>query len=129
MRLLLTLINKLQKQSFNNGFTKEDFRLIDSALAVAKTKRDKMKRDNNERLEGLGKAPAFYPVLLHILNLVPTNFNRYNFYISIFLFMLNTGQRFITSSNVLLTDIKDVIFLQDKVIVKIMAQITKCNAD
>jgi hypothetical protein len=129
MRLLLTLINKLQKQSLNNGFTKEDFRLIDSALAVAKTKRDKMKRDNNERLEGLGKAPAFYPVLLHILNLVPTNFNRYNFYISIFLFMLNTGQRFITSSNVLLTDIKDVIFLQDKFIVKIIARITKCNAD
>ena len=26
MRLLLTLINKLQKQTLNNGFTKEDFR-------------------------------------------------------------------------------------------------------
>jgi hypothetical protein len=129
MRLLLTLINKLQKQSLNNGFTKEDFRIIDIALADAKTKRNKLKHDNNERLEGLGKAPAFYPVLLHILNSVPTNFNRYNFYISIFLFMLNTGQRFITSSNILLTDIKDVIFFQDKVIVKIICRITKCNAD
>jgi hypothetical protein len=38
------------------------------ALAVAKTKRDKLKQNNNERLEGLGKASAFYPVLLHILN-------------------------------------------------------------
>jgi hypothetical protein len=43
--------------------------------------------------------------------------------------MLNTGQRFITSSNILLTDIKDVIFFQDKVIVKIICRITKCNAD
>jgi hypothetical protein len=66
------------------------------ALAVAKTKRDKLKRVNNERLEGLDKAQAFNPVLLHILNLVPTNFTRYNFYISIFLFMMNTGQIFIT---------------------------------
>jgi hypothetical protein len=95
LRLLLTLINKLQKQSLKNGLTKEDFRLIDMALAVAKTKRDKLKRDYNERLEGLDKAQAFNPVILHILNLVPTNFTRYN-YISIFLFMMNTGQRFIT---------------------------------
>jgi hypothetical protein len=42
---------------------------------------------------------------------------------------LNTGQTFITLSNVLLTDMKDVIFLQDKVVVRIIARIKKCNAD
>jgi 5-bromo-4-chloroindolyl phosphate hydrolysis protein len=114
--IFVRISTRSQKQSLNNGLTKDDFRIIDKALEVAKTKRDKLKRDNDKRLEGLGKAPAFYPVLLHILNLVSTNLTRYNFYISIFLFMLNTGQRFITSSNVLLTGIKDVIFLQEKVI-------------
>jgi hypothetical protein len=52
--------------------------------------------------------------------MVPTN-------LLISTFMSNTGQRFITSSNVLLADIKNVILFQDKGIVKIIARITKSN--
>jgi hypothetical protein len=43
--------------------------------------------------------------------------------------MLNTGQRFVTASNVMVTGIKDVIFLENRVIVRIIARITKCNKD
>jgi hypothetical protein len=46
-------------------------------------------------VEGLGKAPSFYVVLLHILNLVPKNYHRYKFYMALNLLMMNTGQRFI----------------------------------
>ncbi len=90
-------------------FTQDHWCIVDEATKAAKIKRDEIYRSKNKCLEGLGKAPAFYPVLLHILNLVSKNHRRYNFYILIFLFMLNTGQRFVTASNVMVTGIKDVI--------------------
>jgi hypothetical protein len=47
--IFVRISTRSQKQSLNNGFTKDDFRIIDKALQVSKTKRDKLKRDNKER--------------------------------------------------------------------------------
>jgi hypothetical protein len=88
-----------------------------------------MCRLKKQRLEGLGKAPSFYVVLLHILNLVPKNYRRYKFYMSLYLFMMQTGQRLITMSNVKLSDIRSVYQYKDRIIVKVIARITKADTN
>ena len=88
-----------------------------------------MCRLNKQWLEGIGKAPSFYVVLLHILNLVPENYRLYKFYMSLYLFMMHTSQRFITMSNVKLSDIRSVHQYKDRIIVKVIARITKANTD
>ena len=44
--------------------------------------------------------------------------------------MFNTGQRFISMSNIMITDIKNVIFFENNtIIVTIVCRITKANQD
>jgi hypothetical protein len=43
--------------------------------------------------------------------------------------MMQTGQRFITISNVKLSDIRSVYQYKDRIIVKVIARITKANTD
>jgi hypothetical protein len=88
-----------------------------------------MCRIENKRLEGLGKAPALYPVLFSILDLVPKSFETRDFYVALFLFMLCTGQRYITICNIKLSDIKSVVFKGNKLSIKIICRITKANED
>ncbi len=48
---------------------------------------------------------------------------------SLYLFMMHTGQNFITMSNVKLSDIRSVYQYKDRIIVKVIAGITKSNTD
>ncbi len=88
-----------------------------------------MYRLKKERLEGLSKAPSFYIELTHILNQVTENYKRDKFYMSLYLFMMHTSQRFITMSNVKLSGIRYVYQYKDRIIVKVIAGITKANTD
>jgi hypothetical protein len=111
IRFMITLVHQHQIKISYPKFTRQEHRIIiDEALNVAKKKRDIMCRGNGKPREGIGKAPAFYLVTLHILNLVPETHKRHKFYVSLFLFMFNTGQRFISMSNIMITDIKNAIY-------------------
>ena len=88
-----------------------------------------MKRSANFRLEGLGKAPAFYPVLFHVLDLVPESYPQREFNLSLFLFMLNTGQRYVSICNIKLSDITSINRNGNIVIIAITVRITKANND
>jgi hypothetical protein len=128
---MITLVHQHQIKISYPKFTRQEHRIIiDEALNVAKKKRDIMCRGNGKPREGIGKAPAFYLVTLHILNLVPETHKRHKFYVSLFLFMFNTGQRFISMSNIMITDIKNDIFFENiRIIVNIVCRITKANQD
>ena len=129
IRILITLLHQSHIDRGNKEFDLQTFKTLKAAHRKAQKQRDIMCRAGKKRQEGLGKAPSFYPVLLHILNLVPENYPRYKFYMSLNLFMMNTGQRFITMSNVKLADIRSVYKYEDRLILKIIARITKSNTD
>ncbi len=84
--------------------------------------------NNNKNLEGTGKMAAIYLILLHILQLVPSDYPNREFFISCFLFMLNTGARYITMCNMQLKDLKRVIRCENnKILLLVQAQVTKGN--
>jgi hypothetical protein len=79
-------------------------------------------------LEGNCKMTAIYLVLLYILQLVPIDYPNREFVISSFLFLLNTGARYITMCNIQFKDFKRVIRCENnKTILLIEAQVSKGN--
>ena len=76
-----------------DSFTKVDFKL----LKITREEVVKIRNDYCDKLrirrEGLGKSPAIYIVLLHVLNSLPQMYIDKEFYLSMFLFMLHTWQR------------------------------------
>jgi hypothetical protein len=129
IRILITLLHKSHIERGYEKFDSKIFKKLQAAYTISEKQRVIMCRLNKQWLEGIGKAPSFYVVPLHILNLVPENYRRYKFYMSLYLFMMHTGQRFITMSNVKLSDIRSVHQYKDRIIVKVIARITKANTD
>jgi hypothetical protein len=80
-------------------------------------------------MEGLGKCPMFYPVLLWVLDQVPDNEENRDFYNSLFLFMIYTGQRYVSICEIKISDISRYLFnfKNDKMIVTIIVRVTKGN--
>ena len=131
---ILSQINKTQKIISNKQFSKSDWKKIELTRIECQKVRDNYcdSKDIEDvvgrKLEGTGKAPAFYLVLFHVLNLVPKDFDKREFYISMFLFMLNTGQRYVSMKNVRLEDIDNVTVHENGLInVKIIVRVTKAN--
>jgi hypothetical protein len=129
IRNLISYLNQEQIQNYNEKLSHETWEIIHASLDLAQQQRDRMCRIENKRLEGLGKAPALYPVLFDILDLMPKSFETRDFSVSLFLFMLCTGQRYITICNIKLSDIKSVVFKGNKLSIKIICRITKANED
>ncbi len=128
IRVIVTNVNKVQIENGEEKFTIEHWNSFKKAMSYASEQRNNRCKIDKRRMEGLGKAPCFYPVLFHILNLVPDDYPEREFYISFFLFMIYTGQRYITLSNVKLSDISRITTsVNKKPIVTIIARITKAN--
>jgi len=92
IRSLIHNLHAYQIDFINKKFSDKQWTTIKNSLKVRQKQRDIICKKAKRRLEGLGKVPAYYPVLLYILDLVPQTYVRRNFYVSCFLFMLNTGQ-------------------------------------
>ena len=129
IRSLIHNLHAYQIDFINKKFSDKQWTTIKNSLKVRQKQRDIICKKAKRRLEGLGKVPAYYPVLLYILDLVPQTYVRRNFYVSCFLFMLNTGQRYITMCEIKMSDISSVIVNGDNIIVKIIARITKADKD
>ena len=126
----MSIIHKKNQLQGYDSFTKVDFKL----LKITREEVVKIRNDYCDKLgirrEGLGKSQAIYIVLLHVLNSLPQMYIDKQFYLSMFLFMLHTGQRFITMSNIQLKDIKRIDCLKNgKAIVLIEANRTKGNSN
>ena len=125
---MISLLHQEHKK-FHPRLSKEIWAVIEDEYHIAQKERDKFARFEDRRLEGLGKAPAFYAVLFYILDLVPVSYPNREFYISLFLFMLSTGQRYVTICNIKLCDILAVVRKQNLFSIKIVCRITKANQD
>ena len=126
IRNMVSFLNNIQRFYGQDEFSKNDFKKINVTLDECKCYRNVLCNKKGLKLEGKGKAPAFHLILFHILNLVPHDYPDREFYISMHLFMLNTGQRYMTMCNIKLDDIVRVVRLvNNKVIVTIIARITK----
>ena len=67
----------MHQQNLNYApYTDAEHKLKKSCIESAKKQRDIMCNNKGLRLEGLGNAPAFYPVNLHILNLIIINIRQ-----------------------------------------------------
>jgi hypothetical protein len=131
---MLTEINKNKKIISNKQFSKSDWKKIELTRIECQRIRDNYRNSKDvedivgKKLEGTGKAPAFYLVLFHILNLVPEQFINKEFYTSMFLFMLNTGQRYISVKNIQICDIERVIIHSNDIMnITIIVRVTKAN--
>jgi hypothetical protein len=126
IRFMITQVHQHQIKIGYPKFTRQEhWIIVDEALNIAKQKGILCA----EKMENLEKE-QFYLVTLHILNLVPETHTRHKFYVLLFLFMFNTGQRFISMSNIMITDIKNGIFFENiRIIVNIVCRITKANQD
>jgi hypothetical protein len=126
IRFMITLVHQHQiKIGYPKFKRQERWIIVDEALNIAKQKGILCA----EKMENLEKE-QFNLVTLHILNLVPETHTRHKFYVLLFLFMFNTGQRFISMSNIMITDIKNDIFFENiRIIVNIVCRITKANQD
>ena len=125
---MISLLHQEHKK-FHHRLSKEIWAVIEDEYHIAQKERDKIARFEDRRLEGLGKAPAFYAVLFYILDLVPVSYPNREFYISLFLFMLSTGQRYVTICNIKLCDIRAVVRKQNLSSITIVCRITKANQD
>jgi hypothetical protein len=121
-----TLITCIHKAQIDNCSNRETFK---NSIEKVKIHRDLDCEKNGRRLEGIGKCPTFYPVLLWILDQVPKSEELRDFYNSLFLFMIYTCQRYVTICNIKLSDISAFrkSSIDDKMIVTIIARVTKGN--
>ena len=81
------MITILHQHHIYNGFPKftrqGHWRIVDETMKVAEKKREIKCRENGKPIQRKGKVPAFYLVLLHILNLVPEAHRHHKFYVSL----------------------------------------------
>jgi hypothetical protein len=125
----MSVLHKKHIDLNHSQFSNDEKKKIQVSLKSAELERDKICISKNCRKEGLGKAPAFYPVLFYILDLVPETYPRREYFLSLFLFMMNTGQRYVTICNIKLCDIVSINRSGDNMIVSFIARITKANND
>ena len=126
---MISNIHSAQQDTCNKKFTKEHWEKFQQSLETVKIHRVLDCEENNRRLEGIGKCPMFYPVHFWILDKVPKTEQQRDFYNSLFLFMIYTGQRYVTICNIRLSDISAFrkSSRDDKMIVTIIARVTKGN--
>jgi hypothetical protein len=129
IRTLISLLHQKHKIITNTKFSTEIWKILEKSLSSAQKQRDQLCINENRRLEGLGKAPAFFLVSYYILNLVPESYKDHDFFVSLFLFMLNTGQRYVTVCHIRLSDITSVVRRENKISIKFICRITKSNND
>ena len=130
MRQLLCILNQIQSEENHEKYDGNELNTISDCLEEAQLRRNVIRDLKGLRREGSGKVPCFYPVLLYILDLVPSDYKNREFYFSAFLFGLCSGQRYITISNVKVSDISRTYTSENnKFGVTIIARITKCNRD
>ncbi len=129
IRTLITLIHESQIDHCSKCFSEDHWNKFRTSVMKVKIHRDLDCGEHGRRLEGIGKCPSFYPVLFLILDQVPKTEKQRDFYNSLFLFMIYTGQRYVTICNIKLSDI--ITFRKSsrdgKMIVTIIARVTKAN--
>jgi hypothetical protein len=91
VRTLITCIHKAQIDNFSNSFSSDHRETFKNSIEKVKIHRDLDCEEHGRRLEGIGKCPTFYPVILWILDQVPKSEELRDFYNSLFLFMIYTG--------------------------------------
>ncbi len=123
---IVTTVHKQHQILGHSTFNKEFWIEVGKTRLLCQKNRDAMCLKENKNLEGTGKMAAIYIVLLYILQLVPVEYPNREFFISCFLFMLNTGARYITICNIQLKDLKRVIRCENKkILLLVQAQVTK----
>jgi hypothetical protein len=125
---ILIIVHKYHQILGHPKFSKEFMKEVAKTRKQCQKNRDDYCLSNNKNLEGTGKMAAIYLILLHILQSVPSDYPKREFFISCFLFMFNTGARFVTMCNIQIKNLKRVVRGENnKIILLIEAQITKCN--
>jgi hypothetical protein len=100
IKVLLSILNQIQAEENHEKNDGDVLNSIAKCLLNAQLRRNVIRDFKGLRREGSSKVPCFYPVLLYILDLVPSTFKDREFYFSASLFSLCSGQRYVTISNV-----------------------------
>ncbi len=130
IKVLLSKLNQIQAEENFEKYDGDVLNSIAKCLLNAQLRRNVIRDLKGLRREGSGKVPCFYPVLLYILDLVPSTFKDRELYFSAFLFSLCSGQRYVTISNVKISDIRRIYISENnKFGVTIVARITKGDND